>query len=101
MATTGQPGDTGRRCAWALLSRLALLADTRGGQAEATAVDFIGHHALVEGFADRRIQPLQQIRKILSLSPHEACNEPLLVDGNGRPFDRRHPPDADVAAGLI
>jgi hypothetical protein len=34
----------------------------------------------------------------LPLAPHEAGNEPLIVDGNGGPFDRRHPPDADVTA---
>ena len=68
-----------------LRSRLALFADAQRVKAEATAVDFIGHNALLESLADHCIQPLQQIGETLSLAPHEAGNEPLLVDGNGRP----------------
>jgi hypothetical protein len=39
--------------------RLALLADARGGQPEAAAIDLIGHRALVKGLTDRCIQSLQ------------------------------------------
>ena len=101
MAAAGNPGDAVYRYAWDLPSRLALFTDTRRGQAEATAVDFVGRHALVKGLSDRRIQPLQQVREGLSVAPHEAGHERLIVDGDSRTFDGWHPSDADVATSLV
>ena len=82
-------------------SGLALFADARGSQTEASAVDLIGDHALVKGLADCRIQSLHQLRESFSLAPHETGEERLIVDGNRCTLDRRHPSDADVTAFLI
>jgi hypothetical protein len=101
MAACGGPGDTRRRCVRELPRRLALLADARGGQPEASAIDLIGHRALVKGLTDRSIQSLQQLGESFSLAPHEACDERLAVDGNRRTLDWRHASDTDVTAFLI
>jgi hypothetical protein len=101
LSSRASRGDTVRRCARDLPRRLALFADARGGQTEAAPVDFVGHGALVNGLADGRIQPFQQIREVLALASHQACQERLIIDGDGRTFDGRHPSDADVTTSLI
>jgi len=68
-----------------LPNRLALFADGRGCQAEASAVDLIGYDVLVKRLPDCRVQPLQQLRESLSLATHETGEEPLVVDGNAAP----------------
>ena len=81
--------------------RLALFADARSSQLEAATIDFVGHGSLVNRLADGRVQSLQQIREGFALASHEAGQKRLIANGDGRAFDRGHPPDADVAARLI
>jgi hypothetical protein len=73
--------------------------DVRGGQAKSPAVDLVGHDALMHGFSERLIQPLQKRRDALIVTAHECGEQSLVVYGDGCAFDRRDSSQHDVSAG--
>lgn len=75
-------------------------SDVGGSQAKSPAVDFVGHDALMQGFSERFIQPLQKRGDALIVAAHECGEQSLIVHGDGRAFDRCDSPQHDVAPGL-
>ena len=60
-------------------SAFTAFSDVRGSQAKSTAVDLVGHDALLHGFSQRLIQPLQKRRDALIVAAHESGEQSLIA----------------------